>query len=45
MGDYLADRGTLISAGDPIRFVTHLDVNCKDVDQLPAAIKTFYQIR
>jgi len=44
MGDDLADRGILISAGDPIRFVTHLDVNRKDMGQLLAAIKTFYQI-
>jgi len=44
LGDYLADQGILITAGDPIRFVTHLDVNRKDVDQLLAAIRKFYQM-
>jgi threonine aldolase len=41
--DYLADQGILITAGDPIRFVTHLDVNRQDVDQLLDAIRRFYQ--
>lgn len=40
---YLADQGILITSGDPIRFVTHLDVSRQDVDQLLAAIKRFYQ--
>jgi threonine aldolase len=38
------DRGILIPAGDPIRFVTYLDVNRKDAYQLLAAIKTCCQI-
>jgi len=41
--DYLADQGILTTAGDPIRFVTHLDVNRQDVDRLLAAIRRFYQ--
>ncbi|MCM0611261.1 low-specificity L-threonine aldolase [Marinobacter sediminum] len=41
--DYLADQGILITAGKPIRFVTHLDVNREDVDQLLRAIRRFYQ--
>ncbi|MGO1233845.1 MAG: low-specificity L-threonine aldolase [Marinobacter sp.] len=41
--EYLADRGILIKAGDPIRFVTHLDVNQQDVDALLGAIRQFYQ--
>ncbi|PXX89570.1 low-specificity L-threonine aldolase [Marinobacter vulgaris] len=41
--DYLAGQGILITAGDPIRFVTHLDVNRQDVDQLLDAIQRFYQ--
>jgi threonine aldolase len=41
--DYLADRGILIKVGDPIRFVTHLDVNLQDVDALLGAIRQFYQ--
>ena len=44
LGDYLADQGILITAGDPIRLVTHLDVNRKDVDQLLEAIRKFYQM-
>jgi len=42
--DYLADQGILITAGNPIRFVTHLDVNRRDVDQLLDAIRRFYQL-
>jgi threonine aldolase len=41
--DYLADHGIRIIAGNPIRFVTHLDVNRQDVDQLLDAIRRFYQ--
>ncbi|GAA3956734.1 low-specificity L-threonine aldolase [Allohahella marinimesophila] len=39
----LAAQGILITAGDPIRFVTHLDVDRAAVDQLLAAIKQFYR--
>jgi threonine aldolase len=41
--DYLADQSILITAGNPIRFVTHLDVNRQDVDRLLDAIRRFYQ--
>ncbi|SHK14692.1 L-threonine aldolase [Marinobacter antarcticus] len=41
--DYLTDQGILITAGDPIRFVTHLDVSRANVDQLLDAIRQFYQ--
>lgn len=41
--DYLADEGILITAGDPIRFVTHRDVNRQDVDQLLETIRRFYE--
>ena len=41
--EYLAGQGILIKAGDPIRFVTHLDVNRKNVDTLLGAIRQFYQ--
>ncbi len=40
--DYLADQDILITAGDPIRFVTHLDVSRQDVDVLLKAILQFY---
>lgn len=41
--DYLAERGILVTAGNPIRFVTHLDVNRQDVDSLLEGIRGFYQ--
>jgi threonine aldolase len=40
--DYLAEQGILITAGDPIRFVTHQDVSREDVDTLLTAIRQFY---
>ncbi|MGQ7273116.1 low-specificity L-threonine aldolase [Marinobacter sp. V034] len=40
--DALAGQGILITAGDPIRFVTHRDISRQDVDQLVVAIKQFY---
>ncbi len=42
--DYLDGQGILITAGEPIRFVTHLDVNQQDVDRLLDAILRFYQL-
>jgi threonine aldolase len=41
--DYLASQGILITAGNPIRFVTHRDVSRQDVDSLLGAIGNFYQ--
>jgi threonine aldolase len=41
----LAEQGILMSAGSPMRFVTHLNVNEQDVQQLVAAIKQFYRGR
>ncbi|WP_150910316.1 low-specificity L-threonine aldolase [Marinobacter halotolerans] len=41
--DYLASQGILITAGNPIRFVTHRDVSRQDVDTLLEAITSFYQ--
>ncbi|MBZ2168755.1 low-specificity L-threonine aldolase [Marinobacter sp. F4216] len=41
--DYLAERNILINAGDPIRFVTHLDVNRQDVDTLIDTVRRFYR--
>ncbi|TYC57678.1 low-specificity L-threonine aldolase [Marinobacter sp. BW6] len=40
--EFLADQGILITAGDPIRFVTHQDVSRQDVDTLLSAIRQFY---
>jgi threonine aldolase len=45
VGEYLAREGILIKAANPIRFVTHLDINQQDVDTLLKAIKRFYQAR
>ncbi|MFM2485804.1 low-specificity L-threonine aldolase [Celerinatantimonas yamalensis] len=39
---YLQSRDILIFGGDPIRFVTHLDVNQASVDTLIKGIKDFY---
>ncbi|MAM88766.1 MAG: low-specificity L-threonine aldolase [unclassified Hahellaceae] len=39
----LAAQGIIITAGDPIRFVTHLDVDRSAVNQLLAAIERFYR--
>lgn len=44
LGAYLANQGILITAGDPIRFVTHQDVSRQDVDTLLAAIRQFYPL-
>ncbi|WP_097461473.1 low-specificity L-threonine aldolase [Mangrovitalea sediminis] len=41
--DFLATRGILITAGDPIRFVTHRDVGRTDIDRLLGEIRQFYQ--
>ncbi|WP_220718496.1 low-specificity L-threonine aldolase [Agarivorans litoreus] len=38
----LAEQGILMTAGAPMRFVTHLNVNKQDIDTLIAAIKQFY---
>jgi threonine aldolase len=38
----LAQQGILMTAGTPMRFVTHLNVNQQDIDRLIAAIKQFY---
>jgi len=40
--DFLAEQGILITAGEPIRFVTHRDVSRQDVDTLLSAIRQFY---
>ena len=45
LSNYLAREGILIKAANPIRFVTHLDINQRDIDTLLKAIKTFYQHR
>lgn len=40
--DFLKEQGILITAGDPIRLVTHLDVSRADIDNLLAAIRSFF---
>lgn len=40
---YLKERGILIFSGEPIRLVTHLDVDKRSVDRLIEAIKDFYK--
>jgi len=41
-GGGMRQAGILATAGDPIRFVTHLDVNQQDVDRLLDAIRRFF---
>ncbi|WP_417360554.1 low-specificity L-threonine aldolase [Gallaecimonas pentaromativorans] len=40
---FLQNRGILINAGAPIRFVTHLGITSQDVETLAAAIADFYR--
>ncbi|QSP94803.1 low-specificity L-threonine aldolase [Marinobacter salinisoli] len=40
--DYLAKQDILITAGDPIRLVTHLDVSRQDVERLLDGVRRFY---
>jgi threonine aldolase len=40
---HMGRRGVLISAGDPIRLVTHLDVSAADVQSTIAAAATFFK--
>ncbi len=43
--DHLKEQGIIISAGDPMRFVTHQDVTRADVERLVAAVQEFYKSR
>ncbi|MGY5452690.1 low-specificity L-threonine aldolase [Agarivorans sp. MS3-6] len=38
----LAEQGILMTAGSPMRFVTHLNVNQQDIQRLVVAVKKFY---
>lgn len=42
--DYLRTQDILISAGKPIRFVTHLNTSTADIERLILCIKNFYQM-
>ncbi|WP_411991823.1 low-specificity L-threonine aldolase [Agarivorans sp. DSG3-1] len=42
LAEELAKQGILMTAGSPMRFVTHLNVNQQDIQTLIAAIKQFY---
>lgn len=39
---YLRENGVLINSGDPIRMVTHLDVNRKDIEEAVEKIKGYF---
>ncbi|CAG9000550.1 MAG: Low specificity L-threonine aldolase [Candidatus Celerinatantimonas neptuna] len=43
LAEYLKERGILIFSGEPMRLVTHLDVDKYSVDQLIEAMKDFYK--
>ena len=42
LGDFLKGEGILISSGDPIRLVTHLDVSTADMHSVVAAFKRYF---
>ena len=42
---YLRERGVLINSGDPIRMVTHLDVNQPDIGKAVEKIKGYFYNR
>ncbi|GDY24382.1 threonine aldolase [Agarivorans sp. Toyoura001] len=42
LAEELAKQGILMTAGSPMRFVSHLNVNQQDIQTLIAAIKQFY---
>jgi len=39
---FLAEQGVLISSGNPIRLVTHLDVSMDDIHTAVDAFKSYY---
>lgn len=39
---YLREKGVLINSGDPIRMVTHLDVNRSDIGKAVERIKGYF---
>ena len=39
---FLKDRGILISAGETIRFVTHMDIRERDIDTVIVTIEEFF---
>ncbi len=43
MSQYLKDRGVLITSGDPVRLVTHLDISTQDIHEFIKLVKSFYQ--
>ena len=42
---YLLEKGVLINTGDPIRMVTHLDVDRQDIEEAVEKVKAFYTSR
>ena len=42
---FLVDKGILISSGNPIRLVTHLDVTTDDVRTAVEAFKEYFGIQ
>ncbi len=42
---YLKDEGVLISTGNPIRLVTHLDVNVQDIHRVVSLFESYFTDR
>ena len=42
LAEWLRERNILISAGTPLRLVTHLDITSQDIDMAAAAIRGYF---
>jgi threonine aldolase len=43
MAAYLKDTGVLIETGNPIRLVTHLDVNAQDIHRVVSLLESYFK--
>jgi threonine aldolase len=43
MAAYLKDAGVLIETGNPIRLVTHLDVNAQDIHRVVSLLESYFK--
>jgi len=42
---YLKDAGVLINIGNPIRLVTHMDVNTQDIQRAVSLVEAYFKER
>ena len=43
LADYLKDAGVLINIGNPIRLVTHMDVNAQDIQRAVSLVEAYFK--